>query len=71
MSNAKPQVINFDQAADMIAESKIESSLDIGHSIVYVLTHPKEGALVLFNSAMGSSAFMALSQAAEGLSAFA
>lgn len=60
MSNAKPQVINFDKAADMIAESKIESALDIGHSMIYTLTHPTEGALVLFNSAMGSSAFMTL-----------
>lgn len=64
-ANTHLQTVDAEAAADVLAESKVESSLDIGHSIIYVLKHPRKGALVLVNSALGSSAVITLTQVAE------
>lgn len=52
-------VITFDESADLIAESVVESRLDLGHSLMYRLRHPVMGGLIVLNSAVGQCAMMA------------
>ena len=58
MSNANTQAITYERGADLIAESQVEDRLDIGHSMVYRLKHPQEGAIVVISSSVGQSAMV-------------
>lgn len=51
-------IISYEESAALIDESTIENSLDLGHSIVYRLSHPKHGQLFVVSSAVGSSGAM-------------
>lgn len=56
----KDQAISFDASADLIAESKVENRLDLGHSLLYRLSHPALGAIAVLNSSLGQSAILFL-----------
>lgn len=61
MSNAKTadQIISFEDSADLIAESKVENRLDLGHSFVYRLRHPVKGSIIVMNCSSGACAVLA------------
>ncbi|MFK3741016.1 hypothetical protein [Massilia sp. TN1-12] len=54
MSNAvdvdKQRVISLEDFADLLEESKVESVLDLGGTILHRVIHPVMGALVLINT---------------------
>lgn len=54
----KAIVTTVEQGADILAESEILDSLDIGHSFIYKLLHPTHGRLVLVDCYAGDSAVM-------------
>lgn len=60
MNSENIQAIPYEQGVALIAESEVESSLDIGHSMLYRLRHPQHGAIFVMSSAIGDSAMTRL-----------
>jgi hypothetical protein len=58
MNSVNIQEIAYERGVDLIAESQVEESLDIGHSMVYRLKHPQEGTIVVVSSSVGQSAMV-------------
>jgi len=50
-SAALTQAISADQLADLIEESKITETLDLGFSFVHRATHPEHGRIILVSTA--------------------
>jgi len=42
--------LSYEESADLISESIVENSVDLGHSVMYKLLHPSMGRIVVLNS---------------------
>lgn len=56
MRITEPTLISYDEGIELVADAKEESSMDLGHSTLYWLTHPLNGRMVVLVSSAGSSA---------------
>jgi len=53
--SVSPSLLSYEEGAMLIDESIIEESLDLGHSVIYKLRHPRRGRVFLVSSAVGQS----------------
>ena len=57
----RTRVVNFDQAVEILEESDIQQSHDLGHAIMHDVVHPKMGRITVMNAASGSCAVISAS----------
>lgn len=57
-NNNGDAIISCEDSADLVAESVIDSRMDLGHSFIYRLTHPVRGKIIVFNSAHADCAVL-------------
>jgi len=51
----KAGALAFEEAAVLVEESAIQETIDLGHAMLYKLSHPAQGPLVVLCSAVGAS----------------
>jgi len=53
-----PRLLSAEECADILVDSEIDTSLDLGHSFLYKLRHPALGLVCMVNSAVGHSGLL-------------
>lgn len=57
-NQAQDEVLDYCEVANLIAESSVQSRLDLGHSFVYRVSHPVRGNIIVVSSFAGNGAVL-------------
>lgn len=60
VQNAVGGVVSYEESAALIEVSEVTMKIDLGHSFLYRVVHPKHGSIAVVNSASGNSGFVSL-----------
>lgn len=52
-NNAVSGTLSYEQTVELIEQGKVETCVDMGHSFLFRLLHPKHGSIALVTSAFG------------------
>jgi hypothetical protein len=57
----KTRIVSFDQVVEILEESDIQKSHDLGHMIMHDVVHPKMGQITVMSAASGKCAVISAS----------